>query len=238
MRCASRVVLLFVLSLTGCASTQSPARLDVPTAEEAWKKLRSVSASAQVFESYSKLSFSLPARQSVNARTAVDREGRFFAELLTPLGTTAATMFADRDGVVFVNHLEQSYWRGSHQELAAVSPAVASLLRIGLESGLLLYGVPSADSAVTRCGDSCFEAAGFRHEVAPEGLVSVSGSGVSFEYAPPAYPAQRAAVTIGSQAIVVENLDVQTRAGSVRRLSPPSGYRCCVAPSLELQSGS
>lgn len=227
------------LLLSRCSSTVAALpQVQARSATEAWSELRAIDAAAEVVESYSKLSFDSPRRQTVSARTAVDRQGRFSAELLTPLGTSAATLFSDSSEVVFVNHLDQTYWRGTHAQLSAVSPGVAALFRAGVASGRLLYGLPLALTPVADCEaaddtHACFDAGDFRHTVTTTGLLRAEGPSISFTYAEPAVPPQRVSIRSAGQTIEVQHLDVQSRRGPLRKLSPPSRYRCCVAPTLE-----
>lgn len=222
--------------LAGCSSTATLDKLAASNAQESWQQLRRIDAATPVVESYSKLRFEAPRRQTVNARTAIDRQGRFRAELLTPLGTTAATLFADEQGVVFINDLQTTYWRGTHAELAAVSPSLAALVRLGSASGRLLYGLPAAAAkAADQCssdGSECMAGA-FRHEVAPSGIRRATAGEVVFTFEPPAFPAERLTVEVGAQRLTVEHLELQTRDGAVRAPTILPNYRCCVAPSID-----
>jgi hypothetical protein len=64
----------------------------------------------------------------------------------TPLNTSAATLYADGDSVVFLNHIERSAWQGSAHEVALfgnTEPATWALVILG-------YAKPANGFTLTR----------------------------------------------------------------------------------------
>jgi hypothetical protein len=64
----------------------------------------------------------------------------------TPLNTSAATLYADRDQVVFLNHIERTAWQGSADQVALfghTEPATWALVVLG-------YAQPANGFVVTR----------------------------------------------------------------------------------------
>ena len=64
----------------------------------------------------------------------------------TPLNTSAATLYADRDSVVFLNHIDRTAWQGSADQVALfghTEPATWALVVLG-------YAQPANGFAITR----------------------------------------------------------------------------------------
>lgn len=237
---AAGASLLIAALCFGCRSTAPLQPLGTTDAAAAWDELLRIAAASEVVESYSKLTLVAPRRQTIHARTAVDRQGRFNAELLTPLGTTAATLFADGGNVLFLNDLERTYWRGTHTQLAASSPRIAPLFAIGQRTSRLIYGLPLPADAVDECSADdralkCYEGGAGSYLVESGGLRSATANGASFVYEPAAFPPRRVIVSLQGESISIEHIDIQSRPGAIKVPAVPAGYRCCSAPSLEVK---
>lgn len=152
-------------------------------------------------------------RQSFNARIAVDSSGRARIDGLTPIGTAAITIWSDGANVIYLDHINNVFWKGP-------ANALSGSLRVIAERGaFLLAGLPVDDPAVT-----------YRTE--PTGLAEATVAGVRFSYVPPAFPPSRVIIESGSDRIEVEHADLSS--GS-EPLSPPpiaSDYRQGTTPTL------
>jgi len=134
----------------------------------------------------------------------------------TPLNTTAMRIYADDNGVVFTNDLEQTAWRGSAAEFARNFGFFGELAPRDVAK--LLIGLPGSRAAT--------------YEATPTGLARASAGDVTIAYAPPSFPPARVTVVRGAQTLEIESLGTVATSDRVEPLTIPSDYRCCVAPKL------
>ena len=131
--------------------------------------------------------------QSFRAQLHVpDRESM---ELIayTPVGTAAATIRATVDGVKFENHVENSSWSGTPEDLAR-SLSVYSTAIKAAEMALLLVGLPAVADAT--------------YVPTNAGLASVSAADVTVTFDPPSFPPKRVTVRRGTDLVEIEHLDI------------------------------
>ena len=111
----------------------------------------------------------------------------------TPVGTTAVTIRADGDRVSFVNHLENSEWEGSPEELAR-SLSIYATDMLPSEMGMLLLGLPATDMAT--------------YVATQHGLASASSGDVGVTFDPPQFPPKRVVVRRGADVVEIEHLEI------------------------------
>jgi hypothetical protein len=132
---------VFVL-LAGCRSTQSPneSPLAPGTPLDHVHAIRSL---MRVRATHGDRTQSFKAQLLVEPATH-----RVELVAYTPLNTSAATLYADRDLVVFLNHIDHTAWQGSAGDVALfghTEPATWALVILG-------YAQPSNGFEVTRDG--------------------------------------------------------------------------------------
>ena len=155
--------------------------------------------------------------QSFRALLSVDGSNRMRLSMLTPLGTTGATIFADGDRVTFLNDVDKTSWQGSSAEFArsfgffgALSPA---------EMAILLMGLPPSRQ-------------GIAYEPAPTGLARATAGDVVVTFDPPVHPPKHVEVARGSEKLEIEHLDLAASTDPIVAPSIPADYRCCYPPRL------
>jgi hypothetical protein len=250
-----------VLFAAGCASTRPPADAKpiapvVATGAAAtWKEL--LARKTQFTGAQSLLRVKVSAgenTQSFRARLAVDAHGRMELDALTPIGTTAITIYADGDRVTFINHLQQTYWQGTAGALshaigffaASTRPADFAMLLLGLPavtgSVTTVNGVPCASgicapvagALVTSTGPLTYEtvAGGFNRVAALS-----AGELVLATFTLPGYPPTRLIVEHYTAAglrerLDLEHLEIVTTAEPLTPPEIPEGYRGGVLPRM------
>jgi hypothetical protein len=137
--------------------------------------------------------------------TSGDRTQSFKAQLVipdrrtmeliayTPLGTTAATIRANGDQISFVNHVENSAWEGTPEDLARSLSIYASSI-VPAEMAMLIIGLPAVENAA--------------YVASPTGLQSASADGVSVTFHPPQFPARGVTIRRGSDVVTIEHLEI------------------------------
>jgi hypothetical protein len=150
---------------------------------------------------------------SARGQLQVDAAGRMLMTVYSPLGTTLARLYVDRDQVIFLNDFQSTAWRGKPTEL------VGSLSAFGnSELPLLLVGLPAA--GVKEVG---YSAAGIERVDLGEAVVT---------YQPPAYPPKIVAIDHSGTHIEIEHIDSFVDPETLTTPDIPRGYRCCVLPQV------
>ena len=165
-------------------------------------------------------------------------------DALTPLGTAAFTLFVNGGEVLFVNHLQHTFWSGTLADLNRTLPVFG-----GTEDasalGFLLIGLPPSCPSSEVAGDgaqSSVVCGTFVLQVEAAGLRSartVAGD-LSIDYATAAFPAQNVVVHSSSESsgdVSIQYLEVNSRAKALARPSVPADYTRAAPPS-SLETGS
>lgn len=211
----------FVLSLALACATRPPAGaplapITATSAEEALRILEGRAAELQGARSLMRIRATNGDRvQSFKAQLQIDAHAMLLSAY-TPLNTTAMRVYADDNGVVFTNDLEQTAWRGSAAEFARNFGFFGELAPRDVAK--LLIGLPGSRAAT--------------YEATPAGLARASAGDVTIAYAPPSFPPSRVTVVRGAQKLEIESLGTVASSDRVEPLTVPAGYRCCVAPKL------
>jgi hypothetical protein len=177
-----------------------------------------------------------------------DARQRTLVEALTPLGTSAFTLFSDGTEAVFLDHLHRKFWRGQPSSIGTIARGLVPIVDL-TELALLLVGLPVDDPrTATRC-ESCetapdrtvMQQGDVRYVVAPSGLAATiiqrAGETLRVDYSPPAFPPS--AVSIGrylgdstspAELLEIRILDLGTDLAPVVAPAVPSDYGCCAGP--------
>src|SRR5205823_12698676 len=140
--------------------------------------------------------------QSFKAQLQIDPRAMLLTAY-TPLNTTAMRVYADDGGVVFMNDLERTAWRGSAAEFARNFGFFGDLSP--RDVARLLIGLPGSRTAT--------------YEATPTGLARASAGDVTITYAPPSFPPSRITVVRGAQTLEIESLGTVASSDRVEPLS-------------------
>lgn len=235
--------LLFFFAAVGCrtarpAGNETPiASIAAPSNAAAWSELQARRASFGGARSLMRIRATSGDRtQSFRAQLQVDREGRMQLIAYTPVGTTAVTLFADREQVVFLNAIEGTAWRGSPVEFARSFGFFGPVAPT--EMAMLLFGLPARSSPDVRILDAATfgTGSGVLYDVTPTGLARASLENgddlLVVRYDPPSQPPVRVSVDHGQQKLEIEHLDLASSDAVLNAPVIPGSYRCCVPPHL------
>jgi hypothetical protein len=174
--------------------------------------------------------------QSFRAQLQVDRAHRVLLTAYTPIGTTAITLFADGDRVIFLNALEQTAWKGSATDFSRSFGFFGPLAPS--EMAMLLFGLPARSAPDARMLDAGTFGGGkgLIYDVTPTGLAQASIETDSdllvVHFDPPVQPPQHVEVDHGPQKLDVQLLEVMASDAVLEPPAIPDSYRCCVQPGL------
>jgi hypothetical protein len=191
-----------------------------PDAESAWQELVRLRRNFPGAQSYARVRATQGTRkQSFTARLSIDSTGRTRIDGLTPIGTTAITLWTDGRDVVYLDHFNGIYWTGTVSQLSGP-------LR-GLASGtpMLMIGLPASDA---RNGN-------VRYQLAPAGLAEavVAGSPeITVTYSPPQFPPSRVDVIVGDSGdrLEIEHLELVEELEPVTKPAVDPDYRLAARP--------
>lgn len=214
-----RLSVLFVV-LAACATTRPSGEPLAPLAatspDDALRQLETRSAELRGARSLMHVRATSGDRvESFKAQLQLDGKAMLLTAY-TPLNTTALRLYADDNGVVFVNDLEQTAWRGSAADFARNFGFFGELSP--REAAKLLIGLPASHA--------------LSYQATASGLARATASDLAIAYDPPSYPSSHVTIVRGAQKLEVENLGTVASSESVAPLSVPREYRCCVAPKL------
>jgi hypothetical protein len=130
-------------------------------------------------------------QQSFKAQLRVQGD-RMELMVYTPLNTSAATLYADGDRVIFLNNLQTTVWQGSASELAGSLGLFASAAKPS-DLALLILGFPLSSG---------------KYEATADGLSHATLGSIEATFDPPSLPAKHVVVEHGAQRIEFEQLDV------------------------------
>jgi len=223
LRSSFFVVRLAALALLvlACRTTRPPAGeplapIVANTPEEAMRILEARAAELSGARSLMRLRATNGERvQSFKAQLQIDRKAMLLTAY-TPLNTTAMRIYADDSGVVFVNDVEHTAWRGSAAEFARNFAFFGDL--DPRDAAKLLLGLPASRTLT--------------YEATPSGLARAAAGDVTITDAPPTFPPSHVTVVRGAQRLEVENLGTVASSERVEALGVPAEYRCCVAPKI------
>jgi hypothetical protein len=232
-----RAAAILLAAFAGACAHQRGAALEPVAASSVTQRieiLRDVIRRGGV-SSFAKLRFSEGGKtRSINARISIDHD-RLRVDLLSPLGTTAATIDLADDQVLWLDRIDQSYWKGTREELQrdGGGGSIGDALLLRDAAPLLVGALPDRDAAACNgeASQQCLDYGAFRAAVALDGLVSAEANGWSAHFEPAAFPAQNVAIDLGSRRLQIEHLEVR-RIAPLTPLEIPSGYRCCQLPAL------
>jgi len=146
--------------------------------------------------------------QSFNAQLQLDRDAMALIAY-TPLNTTALRIYADAQGVVFVNDLQHTAWRGSAAEFAAKVPMFGGVAPRDLAK--LMIGLPATSSNVS-------------YETTNSGLARAREGDAVVTYDPPSFPPSRVTVTRGAERLEIEVNELVVSSEKVDRVAVPPDY--------------
>lgn len=132
--------------------------------------------------------------QTFTARLAVDKPARMEMTIFTPMGTTAATIWANGNEVSFVNNLEGTSWEGSAEDLAK-SLAFYSAELQPMEMALLIMGFPP-------------QRQGIEYEFAPTGMKRASIGDVEVTFQQPVFPPADVIVKRGNDVVEIRHMEM------------------------------
>ena len=150
---------------------------------------------------------------SARGQLQVDAAGRMLMTVYSPLGTTLARLYVDRDQVIFLNDFQSTAWRGKPSDLAGSLSAFGNS-----ELPLLLVGLPAAGVS-----DVAYSAAGIERVDLGDAVVT---------YQPPVYPPKIVAIDRGGTHIEIEHIDSFVDPEAVTPPEIPRDYRCCILPQF------
>ena len=131
--------------------------------------------------------------QSFKAQLVIPDRNSMELIAYTPVGTTAATIRATGGQISFVNHVENSAWEGTPEDLARTL-SIYSTSILPAEMAMLLIGLPVIDDAA--------------YTATASGLQTASTGDVFVTFAPPQFPARNVTVRRGNDVVVIEHLEV------------------------------
>jgi len=207
------VVILFLLA--ACRTTRPPnaESLSPLTSTTPAESARQLAARRSEFRGErSAIRVRLP-QISARGQLQVDAAGRMLMTVYSPLGTTLARLYVDRDQVIFLNDFQSTAWHGKPSDLAGSLAAFGNS-----ELPLLLVGLPAAGVR-----DIAYSA---------EGIQTVTLGDVVVSYQPPAYPPKTVAIDGGGTHVEIEHNDSFVDPEAVTPPAIPREYRCCVLPQM------
>lgn len=200
-----RALALLVFLVTACRSAAPPQafpELPPSTAEQTRARLESIRASFRGARALMRMRITTAGKtRSFRAQLAVDDGDRMLLTLYTPIGTTAAVLFAEGDRIKLRDHLENTTWEGKTGELAPsfgflrapISPASLSIL---------LLGLPTAGDVAYEYGD--------------RGLSRAIAGDVVVTFNPPRFPPEHAEIVRGADRLEADFHEVSASSEPVR----------------------
>lgn len=197
MRGVSLAAILIASLLASCRTGRPTgtrvAPLVATSADDALQQLRARRATFGGMKSLMRIRATTQEKtQSFRAQLIVHDARTMDLIAYTPVGTTAMTMHVDGDHVKVRNHIENTEWEGGASELPAPFKFLASSTT-PVDIALLVLGYPPPDAAV---------------EATAAGLSSATVGDATFVFTPPAFPAKSVVVTLGTDRVEIEHIEV------------------------------
>ena len=216
-------VIALALAVASCRTVRPPAGTPVQpvTAPSAQAALDELFARRAAFTGARSLMRVRATRngqtQSFRAILTVDGSNRMQLVVLTPLGTTGATIYAEDGQVTFLNDVDKTYWQGSASDFARSFGFFGSLSPADM--ALLLMGLPPSREGIS-------------YEPTPTGLARATASDVTVTFDPPSQPPRNVTVTRDGQKLEIQHLDLASLDAPLKAPAIPADYRCCYPPRL------
>ena len=150
---------------------------------------------------------------SARGQIQVDAAGRMLMTVYSPLGTTLARLYVDRDQVIFLNDFQSTAWRGKPSDLAGSLSAFGNS-----DLPLLLVGLPAAGVK-----DVSYSATGIER---------VDLGDVVVTYQPAVYPPKIVSIDRSGTHVEIEHVDSYVDPEALTPPEVPRDYRCCVLPQV------
>lgn len=217
------LLVVFVLLLAACHTTTLPPGEELAplTATSPADAARQLEARRAQFEGERSLvRLHLPsASVTVTARgqLQVDRAGHMLLTIYTPLGTSAARLYAGGDQIVYLNDLQSTAWQGKASDFAGGLGLFGNTMPTDAVADLLVGLPPPGMSSIS---------------YAATGMAEVRLPEVTITYDPPEYPPKTIRIERQGRAVEIDHLQSYADPGAVEPLTVPGGYRCCVLPRL------
>jgi hypothetical protein len=246
MRLSLSAALVLAAFLTaGCAGVRrSDALLAARSPDEAWSTLLEAREEFRGARAFGRVRVTADGRtSSFRARIGAD-PGDLVLSVVSPVGIEMATIHADGERLLVIDHMRRTWWRGSPEDagggavvafLAAAGPAQLSYLLFGLPPPGVPHpcGVPEVD------GRRCFAIGEGTYLVGRGGIeqasVALGGGGV-LEARYDGYPPGRlmARMLFPSGAAIDAEVGYAEIITAERDIIAPDidpSYRCCVLPA-------
>lgn len=181
---------ILLLFLSGCRTTGDSFRpLEPGDAAQVWQRLVAARREFKGARGFARIQ---AAERSFRATLTIRPTGSFELNVLSPIGTTVATMRAEGNSVTVTEGSERS--THTLAELAE---------RLGLpvanwtaeEIGLLLVGLPPHDR--------------FDYELSDSGIEQARSGGVEIRYDPAVFPPQKVTIHSGTDQFELEYLELR-----------------------------
>jgi hypothetical protein len=224
--------ILAVVILAGCAS-RSGAPIESfssPDARSEWIRLQQVDRSLRGARALVQIRMSGAGTvRSFRAIFRTDSDRRVLIDVLTPIGTTALTLFLDGDQATSIDYLHGRYWKGSAASLPGAPPffSLGSSRRVAA----LLLGLPTGEGAASEDnGTIKVSGEGFDLVVTPSGISHVTIHGaldeLTADYDPPHFPASSFRIASSSTPVVVTATvaEIESAEGRIEMPAIPPGY--------------
>ena len=189
---AALVAAAFVSCRTARPVGKPIAALTATTAEEAREELAVRAASFNGLRSLMRIRATANGKtQSFRAQLDVKDRRRVDLVAYTPVGTTAMTMHIDGDRVSVQNHLENTKWEGTAQQLPEPFRFLGATMPANV--AMLVAGLPVEGATI---------------EYGPGGIATARIADVQFAFEPATFPAKNVVVTRGNDRVEIEHLEV------------------------------
>ncbi len=234
------LMLLSAMGLGSCRTSRVDTRPLAPiravSAAEAWKALVAIRGEARTLGSYATIRISSSeGTRSFRATLTADSQGHLRVSAFSPIGTELFTLFADGPGVMFADHTNRTWWKGSFSVLAKTLGLPDDL--DAPDFAMLAFGLPAKADRGEAVDGSTVRQGAVVYSVSATGLATAraESNAWSVRYEPAAFPAVQVIFTslrAGSPSISIRHLDAGMTEKVVEPLTIDPSYRCCVEPRV------
>lgn len=234
------VVIASTLVLSGCATSRVRTETPAASAGEQWISLRQQAERIPGHRAFARVQWQGRGKtQGFDATLLTDDRGRLLLEGLTPLGTTAATLWTDGATLTFLNHRARTWWTGPLSGIPETAPLVPALRDLGmLAASSLLFGYPPGSGVEESCETTVVDAVCRRvndidYHVTAAGLARAHAPGAVATFPSPSVPATSVQITTSSGTLTITNRMIEEAAEEALPPQVDPSWRCCVLPSFE-----